>query len=519
MGGFKPELTKGNRKRKRYICFVLALLMAAGLLSGCGVNRVEYNSFEDLQNAGNRITIGFDESLGVIDRVHNMFPEAGVAYYSLMNGFRAVQSGKIDAYIADSLTMQTAIGNGMSGIKALDEAFMTNDVVCALSDQCEIPDFKNRVNSFIAKVRADGTVDDIYQRWVYDRNYEMPEIPEAEDPEYTLTVTTMGSAKPFSFYQDGELVGSEIEFAYLLAKELNAKVVFEVASWSGMLTGVSLGKYDICIANLYYSEEKAKLVTLTEPYYQSDLKLVVQDFQEETGSAGNRLIKGFENTLIVGNRWKMMLRGLGVTMVITLGGFALANVLGAGLCAMALSRRKALRALENIYSKIMQGMPHVVALMILYYILFSDIKVSGILIAVIAFGLTGAAHMSQLFAMGLRCVSAGQREAALAMGAGKGKVFREIVFPQAAVNALPGYFSQIISMMKGTAVVGYIAVVDLTKASDVIRGATFDAITPLLTTALVYILMSALLISVMNGILKKISPKLRKRVLKGVKLS
>ena len=508
-----------RRFRKGAFSFMALLVIAVFLLlTGCGVKRVEYNSFEDIRSAGAEITIGFTETLGILDQVHDTFPEAQVAYYSQVNGFEAVQSGKIDAYISDTHTMQTAINGGLSGVKILDESFMTNDVVFALSDKCEIPDFKDKVNNFVAKIKADGTIDDIYQRWMYDGNYEMPEIPAAENPEYTLTVTTVGSEKPLSFYENGQLVGSEIEIAYRLAKELNAKVVFEIADWDGMIAGVSTGKYDICISNLFYSEEKAATVTLSDPYYQANVSLMVQDFEDETGNAFNRLIKAIKNTLIIGDRWKMMLSGLGVTMVITLGGFALANVLGAGLCALARSRKKALRVLENIYSKIMQGMPVVVALMILYYILFSSAKISGILIAIIGFGITGAAYMSQLFTMALRSVSDGQREAALALGAGKWKVFREIVFPQAAVNALPGYFSQIISMMKGTAVVGYVAVVDLTKVSDVIRGATFDAITPLLITALVYILMSVILITVMNGILKKISPKLRKRILKGVDL-
>ena len=516
MADITSELTKGKRKPRRYLCLVLAALLFAGLLSGCGAERVEYDSFDDIRNADKEITIGFTETLGVLDLVHDTFPRAQVAYYNLVNGYQAVQSGKLDVYIADTNTMQTAIRSGLSGVKVLDEPLMTNNVVCALSDKCVIPDFPDKVNGFIAKVKADGTLDEIYRRWVDDGDYTMPELPVAENPEYTLTVTTVGSRKPASFYENGKLVGSDIEFAYLLAKELNAKVVFEVADWDGMLAGVSTGKYDICISNLYYTEERAGGVTFSDPYYQADVGLMVQDFQDETGSAENRLIKAFENTLIIGDRWKMMLSGLGVTMLITLGGFALANVLGAGLCAMALSRRKALRVLENIYSKIMQGMPIVVALMILYYILFANVKVSGILIAIIGFGITGAAYMAQLFTMALRCVSDGQREAALAMGAGKAKVFREIVFPQAAVNALPGYFSEIVSMMKGTAVVGYIAVMDLTKAGDIVRGATFDAITPLIIAALVYVLMSFILISVMNALLKKVSPKLKKRVLKGV---
>ena len=478
--------------------------MLGGLLAGCGVERVEYDSFDEVREAGSSVILGLDETLEVLELLHENFPEAQIAYYHELNGYQAVQSGKIEAYVDDIPTMQTAIKNGLTGVKVLDEPLVTNDVVCALSSKCTIPDFENRVNSFIAKIKEDGTLDDIYQRWLHDGDYNMPDLPVAENPEYTLVITTIGSDMPFSYYQDGKLAGTEIEFAYRLAYELNAKPVFEIADWDGMVAGVATGKYDICISDLYYSDYKKTNAILSDPYYQANVGLMVQDFQEETGGLGNRLLTGFENTLIIGGRWKMLLKGLGVTMIITAGGFALANVLGAGLCAMALSRRRLLRAIENAYSKLMQGMPIVVVLMILYYILFSGVKVSGILIAIVGFGITGAAYMSQIFTGALKSVSMGQREAAMALGAGKWKTFKEIVFPQAAVNALPGYFSQLVSMMKETAIVGYIAVMDLTKASDIIRGATFDAIIPLICAALVYIIMAALLISAMNLILKKI---------------
>ena len=507
-------------KTQKYICLVLAVILCAGVLSGCGViaKRVEYNSFADLQNAGEDVTIGFDETLGILESVHETFPQAQIAYYNEINGYQAISSGKCDAYIGDGDAMKTAIRNGLTGVKVLDEPFNTNYVVCAISPSCKIPDFKNRVNEFIARLKADGTLDDIYQRWLRDGNYEMPELPFAEDPEYTLTVTTVGSEKPFSFYENGQLAGSEVEIAYRLGAELNAKVIFEVADWDGMVAGVVRGKYDICISNLYYAPEREGNVIFSDPYYEAQLCIMVRDFADENGGFFKHVATGIENTLISGNRWKMMLSGLGVTMIITLGGFLLANILGAVLCAMAMSHKKGWHAFENAYSKIMQGMPIVVALMILYYILFANLKVSGILIAILGFGITGGAYMAQLFKVSLQCVGSGQKEAALAMGAGKAKVFREIVLPQAAIYAMPGYFSQLISMMKETAIVGYIAVMDLTKASDIVRGATFDAFTPLITAAVVYILIASILIAAMNAILKSISPKLKKRVLKGVRV-
>ena len=112
----------------------------------------------------------------------------------------------------------------------------------------------------------------------------------------------------------------------------------------------------------------------------------------------------------------------------------------------------------------------------------------------------------------------GQIEAASAIGFSKFKVFSKIAFPQAARNALPVYKGEFISLVKSTSIVGYIAIQDLTKASDIIRSRTYEAFFPLIATAVIYFLVTYIFILILNAIEKKIDPKRRKRTLKGVEL-
>lgn len=166
---------------------------------------------------------------------------------------------------------------------------------------------------------------------------------------------------------------------------------------------------------------------------------------------------------------------------------------------MTLSGKKWLKILAEIYSRIMQGTPIIAILMILYYIIFGNSNISGTIVAIIGFGITSGAYLAQTFSGSISGIDKGQTEAALALGMTKRKAFMGIVMPQAIRRMLPGYFSQLISLIKGTSIVGYIAVVDLTKASDIIRSATFEAFFPILTSALIYFLISNLLLSVIRG--------------------
>jgi polar amino acid transport system substrate-binding protein len=133
-----------------------------------------------------------------------------------------------------------------------------------------------------------------------------------------------------------------------------------------------------------------------------------------------------------------------------------------------------------------------------------------VLTAVIAFGLNFAAYVSEMFRTSIQSIHSGQSEAAKALGFSKLKAFLYVILPQAVKRVLPVYKGEVISLVKMTSVVGYVAVQDLTKASDIIRGRTFDAFFPLIMIAVLYFLISWLLIS-MLGYLEKRTEKRRVR--------
>lgn len=196
------------------------------------------------------------------------------------------------------------------------------------------------------------------------------------------------------------------------------------------------------------------------------------------------IIDSFYNNLIAEDRYRMILDGLQVTLLITLGAIILGTILGGVVCWMRMSRRGWLQKTAKVYIDIMRGTPVLVILMLMYYVVLAPLEVTGIVVAIITFGMNAAAYICEMLRMAIQGIDRGQTEAGLALGYTPTQAFVRIVLPQVVRSVIPVYQGEVVSLLKGTSIVGYIAVADMTRASDLIRSRTFDAFFPLIVTAL-----------------------------------
>jgi len=140
----------------------------------------------------------------------------------------------------------------------------------------------------------------------------------------------------------------------------------------------------------------------------------------------------------------------------------------------------------KFYLTIIRGTPVVVQLMIFYFIILVSVR-NGELIGIVAFGINSGAYIAEIFRSGIMSIDNGQFEAGRSLGFNYIETMRHIIIPQAFKNILPTLANEFIVLLKETAVVGYVAVQDLTKAGDIIRGRTFSAFMPLIAVALIYL--------------------------------
>jgi len=215
------------------------------------------------------------------------------------------------------------------------------------------------------------------------------------------------------------------------------------------------------------------------------------------------IIRSFNNNLIAEDRYRMILDGLQVTLLITFCAIVLGTLLGGLVCWMRMSKRAWLRNTAKVYIDLMRGTPVLVLLMLMYYVFMAPLEATGIVVAVVSFAMNASAYIGETLRSGIESIDKGQTEAGLALGFKPVQVFVRIILPQVIRQIMPVYLGEVINLLKGTSIVGYIAVMDMTRASDLIRSRTFDAFFPLIATAAIYFLVAWLIGLLLNGLLER----------------
>lgn len=205
-----------------------------------------------------------------------------------------------------------------------------------------------------------------------------------------------------------------------------------------------------------------------------------------------------------------MLGGLYMTLEVSMLAILFATLWGAVICALRMSRSRWLRAPAGIYVELMRSLPLLVLLLVSFYIIFAASALSKVQVSVVCFSLYFGAYYAEIFRTGIDGVEKGQWEAGAALGMNKRQVFGKIVLPQALLRILPVFRTQTTSLIKATSIVGYISVMDITKAGDYIRSRTFDAFFPLLLVAAIYLILSWLFGTGIDIIQHRLTPKSRR---------
>ena len=200
------------------------------------------------------------------------------------------------------------------------------------------------------------------------------------------------------------------------------------------------------------------------------------------------------NNFIADNRWRYLTNGLKVTLEVTFFAVLIGIVLGLLVAVVRSTYAKTGKMkigsfLCGIYITVIRGTPVVVQLLIIYFVVFGSVMIDKVLVAIMAFGLNSGAYVAEIFRSGIMSIDNGQFEAGRSLGFSYGKTMLYIIMPQAFKNVLPALGNEFIVLLKETSVAGYIALEDLTKGGDIIRSRTFSAFFPLLTVALIYLIM------------------------------
>lgn len=203
------------------------------------------------------------------------------------------------------------------------------------------------------------------------------------------------------------------------------------------------------------------------------------------------------------DRWRLLVTGLGNTLLISLIACLLGIVIGVLIAVVRTTHdnngpkmrpgfgRFMLNFFNRIciiYTTVIRGTPVVIQLLIMYYVILASSD-NGLMVAALSFGLNSGAYVSEIIRSGIMSIEKGQMEAGRSLGLNYLQTMWYIIAPQVLKNVLPTLANEFIVLLKETSVAGYVAVVDLTFAGNRIRGVTFSAFMPLIAVAVIYLVL------------------------------
>ena len=516
-----------------YTCPVLLVVMGSEDTAAAAVSSKDVSSFNSIEDF-NGLPIGVQTAVLYEELIQDRVPDTEFQYYTMPTDMiLALKSGKVAAYLVEGVGYGVHKANhpDLDTFKEIPGYISASNIIGNNDKQATL---LAQMNEFIDNGYKNGLLGDegsLYQYWIADFD-PLTDNVGVKDFTFTgengiLNIAVEGGYEPFSFVSDGNLAGFDVEFICRFCVEYGYQPVFNEVPFESIAPGVETGKFDIGM-NIVVSEERNETGTLSDVYYTCPVYLVIMGSDAVKAAAESakpgffeKIGQSFYKTFIRENRWKLFLSGAGVTTLITVCSIVIGTVLGFLVYMACRHGNKFANGTTNFFMWLIHGMPTVLFLMVLYYIIFGSSRMSGMWISVIGFSLIFACSMIDMLRVGYNAIGRGQYEASTALGYSDRQSFFRILLPQAAQHFLPIYSNEVVTLIKETSVVGYIAVLDLTKISDLVRSRTYEAFFALILTAVVYFVIQGIMVRLVKMIQKRIDPRRRsdKKILDGIDAS
>ncbi len=460
---------------------------------------------------------------GIAERVsRERWPDAQFIYPDTISDMvQLLRQGKVDAFILPKVFVDSLLQEGVHDIEPLSPPLGEIPSAFLFPKSEKGNRLAGQMNEFLWRREADGTLKALREKWFSGNNGKQHfERPALTGENGTLTAVSNGINMPFVYLKGNTVIGYEMELFALFCADCGYDYKIELAaSFEGALVGVETGKYDIGINAIEITPQRREKFFFSSPTYVDECLVVVcADEGTELGFFAS-LERKIKATLIDEGRWKMLAMGMGTTLLITACSALFGTVLGFFLCFLHRENIPAMNNAIRLVSRFFAGMPMMVLLMLFYYVVFGHAAIGGDAVAIVVFTITTGFDVFGMLQSGAASVPKGQMEAALALGFTERQAFRKFILPQAVLTFFPTYQASLVNLLKFTAIVGYIAVQDLTKMADLIRARTYDAFMPLIAISVLYLILAWLFMQLTERLLARLDPRRRtaEEILRGVR--
>ncbi|MBR4607481.1 MAG: ABC transporter permease subunit [Lachnospiraceae bacterium] len=523
----------GNRPYGRYLLAIL--LLALFLVAGCGEKKeegaggaqgkssgapsekeAELKEFSDL--SGKTVSMLTGAPFEELARSKNKDIREFTFYNNTPDMLLALEAGKTDAVLINN-AIAALVVNQSEKLAHFPPSLQDGVFGIAFRKGDPARDAWQKAYDTITEEEKQA----LWEKWT--GSDESAKVIPAQDwpgKNGTIQAAVCDTLEPMSYAgEGGKLMGFDVEMILLMAKQMDVHVEFTGMEFSAILATVQSGKATLGAGSIIVTDERRELVDFVD-YYPAAFVLIVRAMQSgnaagEEASPANGSGEGlwssiegsFERTFLRENRWKLFLQGIGTTLLITILSILFGTLFGFFVFMLCRNGNPVANSVTRFCIWLIRGMPVIVLLMIMYYIIFGKVSISGTAVSVVCFTLVFASGVYGSIKIGVGAIDQGQLEAAYALGYTNRQAFYRVILPQALPHFMPAYKSSITDIIKATAIVGYVAVQDLTKMGDLIRSRTLEAFFPLIAVAVIYFVLAAVLTAIVKRIEICIDPKHR----------
>ena len=464
--------------------FIPCLLLLGALVQGCYTPE-KVKTVDDLQN-GPWLGVLLDQTKSAL--LEENFKGCRLLYYDdIPTMSLALDGGEIEAMII-----------GTPGIEDLLIEYPEFEI---LKDAPVLPDtasvafrYENiqlcrQFELFSRQCWADGTMDAIYQNWFGEN---APRNIYRQSQQFKSEPLVVGVSLGQSFltlFEDEECVGFEPELMTRFAEWLGRPIKFMEVPSTGVIPALTSGKVDMLTAGLTPTKSRSRSLLFSEPFYIFDDSVIIRK-TDGAKPKNSSLWDSLKFNLFEDGRFSLILTGLKNTLILLIFSLVFGLLFGATLCSAKRLGPKWLSKTIEAFCFVIGRIPLVVLLLLMFYVILVKVYINAMEIAIITYSIFFGAEMEEVFEKSISSIGKGQWEAGRLLGLSRHDIFQKIIWPQALPSAVKSFKGRAISLIENTSLVGFIALEDLTKVTDIIRSQTYSSLVPLLTVAVIYFLIA-----------------------------
>lgn len=491
---------------------ILMIMLITLMLSGCQNENREIKSLDDLKTA--RIGAWLDSGYEL--KAREVFPNAKFVHLDFLSDLvQNLKQNKIDAFVIGKSYVENLKFEGVE-VDYLPQSIGELPLGYILTKNERGQKICGQMNEFITLIETNGELNELKNKWLHsDESKRAFTKSKLSGESGKLIICTDAQSPPFVYLREGQVVGFEAEIIDKFCGAYGYDYEIKIENFLTMLADVTTGKVDVGMDALEILPEREENVLFANPIHFEQAVAVINSESNGVLNIKERI----KASLIDESRWKMILDGALTTLTITFFSIIFGTLLGLAIYLLYREKTPANSVINTIY-RTLQGVPTMVLLLFFYYVVFGSVNLPASAVAVVVFSIVLSISVFTIIKSGSESISGGQMEAALSLGFSERRAFIKFILSQVIRNNFANYQLQLNVILLETAIVGYIAVQDLTRMADLIRARTYDAFIPIITIALVYLLLSKVLFLITDVISHKIEPKNRKKteILRGVKL-